>query len=102
MFDSTQAENVSMATDQDAPTTTNTSYPAAGDRIPESAETAPSNAHISTPTDGTKTEVEKPKFPPVSRQFTSGSEKPYSAFPIQTKWFIVLLAGISAVLSPIR
>jgi hypothetical protein len=41
------------------------------------------------------------RFPPALRTMTS-SGKPYSSFSRGTKWFIVTLAGIAAVFSPIR
>lgn len=42
------------------------------------------------------------RFPPALRTLTSVSGKPYSSFPNGMKWFIVTLAGIAAVFSPIR
>jgi hypothetical protein len=41
------------------------------------------------------------RFPPALRTMTS-TGKPYSSFSRGTKWFIVTLAGIAAVFSPIR
>jgi len=41
------------------------------------------------------------RFPPASRTMTS-TGKPYSSFSSGMKWFIVTLAGIAAVFSPIR
>lgn len=40
-------------------------------------------------------------MPPIERSTTSGSGKPYSAFSQPTKWLIVGLGGIAAMLSPI-
>jgi len=42
------------------------------------------------------------RFPPTLRTMTSVSGKPYSSFSSGMKWFIVTLAGIAAVFSPIR
>jgi hypothetical protein len=42
------------------------------------------------------------RFPPALRTMTSVSGKPYSSFSKGMKWFIVTLAGIAAVFSPIR
>ena len=41
------------------------------------------------------------RFPPALRTMTS-TGKPYSSFSRGTRWFIVTLAGIAAVFSPIR
>jgi hypothetical protein len=41
-------------------------------------------------------------LPPMARHATSGSNKPYSAFSLGTKWFLVTLAGLAAIFSPIR
>lgn len=41
------------------------------------------------------------RFPPALRTMTS-TGKPYSSFSSGMKWFIVTLAGIAAVFSPIR
>lgn len=40
-------------------------------------------------------------LPPMQRQITTGSSKPYSAFPISTRWFISALVGVAAIFSPI-
>ena len=40
-------------------------------------------------------------FPPVIRQTTASSTRPYSAFPNHTKWLIVVLSGIAGIFSPI-
>ena len=43
----------------------------------------------------------KTPFAPVVRATTSASTRPYSAFSSSTKWLIVIIAGISAIFSPI-
>lgn len=40
-------------------------------------------------------------LPAMQRQITTGSSKPYSAFPISTRWFISALVGVAAIFSPI-
>ena len=102
-------------------------YPAFGDIAPKpKSETADENTQAeSRPSTGT-TAVQDPesrsnhshsghddhqpehglgedglRFPPALRTMTS-TGKPYSSFSRGTRWFIVTLAGIAAVFSPIR
>jgi hypothetical protein len=79
------------------------SRPSTGTTAVQSAETRSHHSHDEHDHHPNEHGLEEDglRFPPALRTMTS-TGKPYSSFSRGTKWFIVTLAGIAAVFSPIR